>query len=130
VSNFGVEHRLTHKESACRKIFHARRNKHAGIGVEEKGGISRSPDQASKGSAIMTIRTRIALAISAAVVSFGVALAPAAFAMDDVKKDNMNKETMSKDAVKKDTMSKDTMKKDDGMAKGSMKKDDGMMKKN
>ena len=56
----------------------------------------------------MTIRTRIALGISAAAISLSFALAPA-FAMDDMKKDPMKKETMSKDG---------------------MKKDDGMMKKN
>ncbi len=72
----------------------------------------------------MTISTRIALGISAAALSFSLALAPA-FAMDDTKKDDgmMKKDTMSKDSMKKDTMSKDTMKKD------TMKKDDGMMKK-
>ena len=70
----------------------------------------------------MTIRTRTALFVSAAVVSLAVALAPAAYAADDMKKDTMSKDTMSKDSMKKDTMSKDTMSKD------SMKKDDGMKK--
>jgi pentapeptide MXKDX repeat protein len=77
----------------------------------------------------MTISTRIALGISAAALALTLALAPAAFAQDAMKKDDgmMKKDTMSKDGgmIKKDTMSKDTMKKDDGM----MKKDDGMMKK-
>ena len=72
----------------------------------------------------MTIRTRIALGISAAVLSFSLALVPAAFAKDKMKDDAMKKDTMSKDSMKKDTMSKDTMSKD------SMKKDDHMMKKN
>jgi pentapeptide MXKDX repeat protein len=78
----------------------------------------------------MTIRTRIALGVSAAVLSLGLALAPAAFAQDKMgKDDSMKKDTMSKDAMKKDdgmkkdTMSKDGMKKDD-----AMKKDDGMKK--
>jgi pentapeptide MXKDX repeat protein len=79
----------------------------------------------------MTIRTRVALAISAAALSFGLTLAPAAFA-DDMSKDGMKKETMSKDGMKKDTMSKDSMKKDtmskDSMSKDGMKKDDGMKK--
>jgi pentapeptide MXKDX repeat protein len=73
----------------------------------------------------MTISTRIALRASIAVVSLGLALAPAAFAQDKMGKD---------DGMKKDTMSKDAMKKDDGMkkdtmSKDGMKKDDGMMKK-
>ena len=78
----------------------------------------------------MTIRTRIAVGVSAAVVSLGLALAPAAFAQDKMSKDDgMKKDSMSKDAMKKDdgmkkdTMSKDGMKKDD-----AMKKDDGMKK--
>ena len=77
----------------------------------------------------MTIRTRTALGVSAAVLSLGLALAPAAFAQDKMGKDDgMKKDTMSKDAMKKDdgmkkdTMSKDTMKKDDGMKKDEMKK--------
>ncbi|HLX15749.1 MAG TPA: pentapeptide MXKDX repeat protein [Bradyrhizobium sp.] len=79
----------------------------------------------------MTISTRIALGISAAALSFSLALAPAAFAQDKkedgmMKKDTMSKDDgMKKDTMSKDTMSKDTMKKDDGM----MKKEDGMMKK-
>ncbi|HEX9468236.1 MAG TPA: pentapeptide MXKDX repeat protein [Bradyrhizobium sp.] len=78
----------------------------------------------------MTIRTRIALGVSAAVLSLGLALAPAAFAQDKMGKDDgMKKDTMSKDkmgkddGMKKDTMSKDAMKKDDGMKKDEMKKD-------
>jgi pentapeptide MXKDX repeat protein len=75
----------------------------------------------------MTISTRIALGVSAAALSFSLALAPAAFAQDKMgkddgmmKKDTMSKDTMKKDGMKKDTMSKDGMKKEDGM----MKKDD------
>jgi len=77
----------------------------------------------------MTIRTRIALGISAAALSFSLALAPAAFA-DDMSKDGMKKETMSKDGMKKDAMTKDDGMKKDHMSKDGMKKDDGMMKKN
>jgi pentapeptide MXKDX repeat protein len=83
----------------------------------------------------MTIRTRFALGVSAAVLSLGLALSPAAFAQDKMGKDDgmMKKDTMSKDGMK-DGMKKDTMSKDDGMkkdtmAKDKMKKDDGMMKK-
>lgn len=67
----------------------------------------------------MTIRTRIVLGVSAAALSLGLALAPAAFAQDKMGKDDgmMKKDTMSKDGMKKDHMSKDGMKKDDGMMK-------------
>ena len=80
----------------------------------------------------MTIRTRIALGVSVAVVSLGLAFAPAAFAQDKMGKDDgmMKKDTMSKDGIKKDTMSKDDGMKKDHMSKDGMKKDDGMMKKN
>ncbi|TFV72098.1 pentapeptide MXKDX repeat protein [Bradyrhizobium frederickii] len=81
----------------------------------------------------MTIRTRIALGVSAATLSLGVALSPAAFAQDKMGKDDgmMKKDTMSKDGMmKKDTMSKDDGMKKDHMSKDGMKKDDGMMKKN
>ena len=55
----------------------------------------------------MNTRSRIALGVSAALVSFSFALAPS-FAQDKMMKgDSMKKE---------DTMSKDAMKKDDGMA--------------
>ena len=78
----------------------------------------------------MTIRTRIVLGVSAAALSLGLALSPAAFAQDKMGKDDgMKKDTMSKDGMKKDTMSKDDgMKKDDHMSKDGMKKDDGMKK--
>jgi pentapeptide MXKDX repeat protein len=76
----------------------------------------------------MTISTRIAVGLSAAVLSFSLTLAPAAFAQDKMGKDDgMKKDTMSKDSMKKDTMSKDGMKKDT-MSKDGMKKDDGMKK--
>jgi pentapeptide MXKDX repeat protein len=80
----------------------------------------------------MTIRSRLALGISAATVAFSLAVAPAAFAQDKMGKDDamMKKDTMSKDSMKKDSMAKDHMKKDDAMTKDGMKKDDGMMKKN
>ena len=80
----------------------------------------------------MTIRTRIALGVSAAVLSLGLALSPAAFAQDKMGKDDgmMKKDTMSKDGMmKKDTMSKDDGMKKETMSKDGMKKDDGMMKK-
>src|SRR6185437_7684980 len=70
----------------------------------------------TKGIPPMTINTRLALGISAAALSCSLALAPAAFAQDAMKKD---------DGMKKNSMSKDNMKKDNGM----MKKGDGMMMK-
>ena len=82
----------------------------------------------------MTISSRIALGLSAAVVSLSLALAPAAFAQDKMGKDDgMKKDTMSKDGMKKDGMKKDAMGKDDGMkkdtmSKDGMKQDDGMKK--
>jgi pentapeptide MXKDX repeat protein len=78
----------------------------------------------------MTTTTRISLGLSAALVSLGLAFAPAVFAQDKMGKDDgMKKESMSKDAMKKDDgmMKKDGMKKD-GMMKDGMKKDDGMKK--
>ena len=56
----------------------------------------------------MARTSRIALGTAAAVLSLGLAFAPAAFAQDKMSKDGMKKE---------DTMSKDGMKKDDGMKK-------------
>jgi pentapeptide MXKDX repeat protein len=79
----------------------------------------------------MTMRTRVALGVSAAAVSLSLAFAPVAFAQDSMKKDDgmMKKDTMSKDSMKKgdstmskDTMSKDGMKKDDAMTKDTTKK--------
>lgn len=79
----------------------------------------------------MTIRTRIVLGVSAAALSLGLALSPAAFAQDKMGKDDgMKKDTMSKEGMKKDNMSKDDGMKKDTMSKDGMKKDDGMMKKN
>jgi pentapeptide MXKDX repeat protein len=78
----------------------------------------------------MTTTTRIGLGLSAALVSLGLAFAPAAFAQDKMGKDDgMKKESMSKDAMKKDDgmMKKDGVK-HDGMMKDGMKKDDGMKK--
>jgi pentapeptide MXKDX repeat protein len=83
-----------------------------------------------KGRPPMTTTTRIGLGLSAALVSLGLAFAPAVFAQDKMGKDDgMKKESMSKDAMKKDDgmMKKDGMK-HDGMMKDGMKKDDGMKK--
>ena len=55
---------------------------------------------------------RAAIILLAATLSFGLVLAPKAFADD--KKDSMSKEdSMSKDALSKDSMSKDGMKKNE-----------------
>jgi pentapeptide MXKDX repeat protein len=49
---------------------------------------------------------RTALILAAATLSFGLALAPAAFADNTMKKDTMSKDSMSKDSMKKDDMKK------------------------
>jgi pentapeptide MXKDX repeat protein len=67
----------------------------------------------------MTTTNRIGLGLSAALVSLGLAFAPAVFAQDKMGKD---------DGMKKESMSKDAMKKDDGMMKKDGMKKDGMMK--
>ena len=86
--------------------------------VLNRSGIRRFQNRFQREDRPMTISTRIALGMSAAVLSLGLALAPAAFAQDKMGKDDgMKKDTMSKDSMKKDTMSKDGMKKDDGMKK-------------
>jgi len=81
----------------------------------------------------MAISNRISLGVTAAVLSLGLVLAPAAFAQDKMSKDTMSKDGMKKDAMEKDGMKKDAMEKDgmkkDAMGKDGMKKDDGMMKK-
>jgi pentapeptide MXKDX repeat protein len=97
------------------RIFQSRRNKRDFRAVHITAAHVAIETGFKKDEQSMTIRTRIALGISAAVVSLSVAFAPVAFAADDMKKD---------DGMKKDAMSKDGMKKDDGM----MKKDDGMKK--
>ena len=76
----------------------------------------------------MNFSSRIALGVSAALVSLSLALSPS-FAEDKMGKDAMKKEdSMSKDAMKKD----DGMMKKDGMKPNAMsdgmKKDDGMKK--
>lgn len=83
----------------------------------------------TQGMTLMTTKTCIGL--SAAILSFSLALAPAALAQDKMGKDDAMKK---EDAMSKDHMKKEggMMKKDDAMKKdgGMMKKDDGMMKKN
>ena len=77
----------------------------------------------------MNTRSRIALGVSAALVSLSLALAPSIAQDKMMKGDAMKKEdTMSKDAMKKHdgTMKKDAMK-PNAMSDG-MKKDDAMKK--
>ena len=45
---------------------------------------------------------RTAFILSAATLSFGLALAPTSFAQDAMKKDSMSKDSMSKEAMSKD----------------------------
>ncbi len=67
----------------------------------------------------MKMRSRIILSLVAASVGFGVALAPTAYAADDMKKMDKKDTSMSKD--------KKAMDKNDGMKKKDDK--DSMMKK-
>jgi pentapeptide MXKDX repeat protein len=86
-----------------------------------ESGSRRFHNRFTQGMTIMT--NKICIGLSAAILSFSLALAPAAFAQDKMGKD---------DAMKKeDTMSKDHMKKEGGMMKkdDAMRKDGGMMKK-
>ena len=78
----------------------------------------------------MTTPTRFGLILSAALVSLGLAFAPATHAQDKMGKgDGMKQESMSKDAMKKeDGMMKNGGMKHDGLMKGGMKKDDAMKK--
>jgi pentapeptide MXKDX repeat protein len=116
------------EKAPSRKIFETAGNKR-GRGTVVNIAASVAFETGSKEDQPMTIRTRIALGVSAAALSLSLALAPAAFAQDKMGKDDgMKKDTMSKNTMKKDTMSKDAMKKDDGMKKDGMKKDDAMKK--
>src|SRR5207248_6388115 len=79
-------------------------NKGARGTVLNRSGIRRFQNRFQREDRPMTISTRIALGVSAAVLSLGLALAPAAFAQDKMGKDDgmMKKDTMSKDGMKKD----------------------------
>jgi pentapeptide MXKDX repeat protein len=106
-----------------RKIFRAAGNKPRRWTVLNRATSVAFNNRLQRDHRPMTISTRIALGVSAAALSFSLALAPAAFAQDSMKKEDgmMKKDTMKKDdGMKKDSM----MKKDD-----AMKKDNGMMKK-
>jgi pentapeptide MXKDX repeat protein len=95
--------------------------------VRREAAKRRFQKPSQKDDRSMTFRSRIAPGIATAVVSLGLALAPAALAQDKMGKDD----GMKKDTMSKDTMSKDAMKKDDGMKKDGMKNDamkDGMKK--
>jgi pentapeptide MXKDX repeat protein len=102
----------------------------AASSFEDAADVAIEKPTKPKGRPPMTTTTRIGLGLSAALVSLGLAFAPAVFAQDKMGKDDgMKKESMSKDAMKKDDgmMKKDGMK-HDGMMKDGMKKDDGMKK--
>jgi pentapeptide MXKDX repeat protein len=120
------EPRTVRQKPVTPKNFSARGVTNGIVGPLWRERHSSLSKPASKESPTMTISTRIALGASVAALSLSLALAPAAFAQDAMKKDDgmMKKDTMSK----KDTMKKDTMKKDDAMTKDSMKKDDSMKK--
>jgi pentapeptide MXKDX repeat protein len=123
--------RQTKDGSGPAEIYRPARNNTTWHSVDRKAA-SVADKHHLEGRLLMTIRTRIVLGVSAAALSLGLALMPAAFALDKMGKDEgmMKKDTMSKDGMKKDTMSKDEGMKKDHMSKDGMKKDDGMMKKN
>jgi pentapeptide MXKDX repeat protein len=101
----------------------------AGCVGHDSGERRFQPTVSNKDDHLMNTRSRIALGVSAALVSLSLALAPS-FAEDKMGKDAMKKEdSMSKDAMKKDDgmMKKDGMTKSNAMSDG-MKKDDGMKK--
>jgi pentapeptide MXKDX repeat protein len=96
----------------------------------EAANVAFHPTVSNKDDHPMKVSSRIALGVSAALVSLSLALSPS-FAEDKMSKgDGMKKEdSMSKDGMKKD----DGMMKKDGMMKNNaasdgMKKDDGMKK--
>lgn len=63
----------------------------------------------------MTVRTRIALGISATIVSLSLALSTAAVAMDAMQQDLEFRNSLSRyDSAKRETISKDPVKKDYG----------------
>jgi pentapeptide MXKDX repeat protein len=98
---------------------------------QSRGPLWRKAQGSHHAQGVFPMTNRIALALGAATLSLGLALAPAAFAQDKMGKDGMAKDTMSKDTMSKDGMKKDGMAKDgmakDGMAKDGMAKD-GMKK--
>jgi pentapeptide MXKDX repeat protein len=99
-----------------------------GIVVGGSGDVASRNQLKPKGRPPHDYHDRIGLSLSAALVSLGLAFAPAVFAQDKMGKDDgMKKESMSRDAMKKDDgmMKKDGMKRE-GMMKDGMKKDDGM----
>jgi pentapeptide MXKDX repeat protein len=97
----------------------ARNKPDCGIVVGEAADVAFETPTYPKDDHPMTTTTRIGLGLSAALVSLGLAFAPAVFAQDKMGKD---------DGMKKESMSRDAMKKDDGMMKKDGMKRDGMMK--
>jgi pentapeptide MXKDX repeat protein len=95
------------------------------IVVGEAADVAFEKPTQTKDDHPMTTTTRIGLGLSAALVSLGLAFAPAAFAQDKMGKgDGMKKESMSKDGMKKEN----GMMKKEGMKHEGMKKEDGMKK--
>ena len=120
----------------CDQVCFRARNKRRSLSNLWKVTSVAEPKNAFRGDCYVMIK-RTALILSAATLSFGLALASTALADDAMKKDTMSKDAMSNDSMKKDSMSKDAMSKDtmakdtmskDTMSKDSMKNDE--MKKN
>jgi len=110
----------------CDQVCFRVRNKRRPLSNLWKATSVAEPKNAFRGDCYVMIK-RTALILSAATLSFGLALASTALADDAMKKDTTSKDAMSSDSMKKDSMSKDSMSKDT-MSKDSMKNDE--MKKN
>ena len=123
------ENNLSHSHSCDQFLFRVRNKRRLRSKSWRVTSVAK-PENAFPGDFHAMIK-HTALILSAATLSFGLALATA-FADDTMKKDTMSKDSMSKDSMKKDSMSKDSMSEDtmskDSMSKDSMKTDD--MKKN
>ena len=126
----GRNYSLKHSHP-CDQVRFRVRNKRRPLSNLWKVTSVAEPKNAFRGDCYVMIK-RTALILSAATLSFGLALASTALADDAMKKDSMSKDTMSNDSMKKDSMSKDSMSKDtmskDTMSKDSMKNDE--IKKN
>jgi pentapeptide MXKDX repeat protein len=110
----------------CDQVCFRPRNKRRPLSNLWKVTSVAEPKNAFRGDCYVMIK-RTALILSAATLSFGLALASTALADDAMKKDTMSKDAMSNDSMKKDSMSKDSMSKDamskDAMSKDTMSKD-------
>src|SRR6516162_6386026 len=94
----------------CDQLFFLVRNKQRLRSKFWKVTSVAKPKDAFHGDCYVMIK-RTALILSAATLSFGLALASSALADDAMKKDTMSKDAMSNDSMKKDSMKNYEMKK-------------------